>query len=81
MATRFQLNHRNIRELLRSDAVKADLEARARRIASAAGSGHRVEVDTGRNRARAAVITDTMGARRAEARDRSLTRSLDAGRG
>jgi hypothetical protein len=60
--------------------VKADLERRARAIGNAAGPGHRVESETGRNRARAAVITDDFEARYREATQRSLTRALDAGR-
>jgi len=66
---------------MKSDGVKADLERRARLIAAAAGPGHRVEVEVGRNRARAAVITDTIPAMIAEGRDRNLSRALDAGRG
>lgn len=79
-AVRVVLNRRNIRALLKSPGVAADLRRRAENIARAAGPGHRVESEIGRNRARAAVITDTIPAMLAEARDRNLTRALDAGR-
>ena len=78
---RFKLNRGGVRDLLRGPQVLSDLRSRASRVAAAAGPGHRVEVGLGPNRARAAVITDTMEARRAEATDRSLTRAIDAGRG
>lgn len=81
MAKNFKLNRAGVRELLRSPEVKADLEARARRVAARAGDGMRVESATGRNRARAAVITDTIEARRAEAKHRALTSAIDAARG
>lgn len=78
---RIRLNRAGIRELLRSPGVQADLAARARRIAAAAGPGHVVDVEVGPNRARAAVITDSVDAMVAEATRRSLTRAIDAGRG
>lgn len=77
---RIALNRKSVRSLLSSPAVAADLERRARAIAAAAGPGHRVESAIGRNRARAAVITDTAEAAFAEATGRSLTRAIDAGR-
>lgn len=78
---RVVLNSQAVRALLRSPEMQQDLERRARRIASAAGEGHRVEAGAGRNRARAVVITETREAMRAEATDRNLTRAVDAGRG
>lgn len=67
-------------ELLKSEEVRADLDRRAQQIAAAAGPGHRVESEVGRNRARAAVITDTFEARFAEATSRNLSAAVDAGR-
>ena len=81
MSFRFEPRRGAITELLKSPEVQADLARRAGAIAAAAGEGHRVETEVGANRARAAVITDTHEARRREARDRNLTRSIDAGRG
>lgn len=77
---RIQLNRKGVRTLLRSPAVLADLEGRARRIAAAAGPGHVVDSSVGRNRARAAVITATAEAMLSEAKHRTLTRAIDAGR-
>lgn len=77
---RLELNLAGVRELLRSDGVRADLERRARAIAAAAGDGHRVESGLGRNRARAVVITESVAAKRAEAESRNLTSAIDAGR-
>lgn len=74
------LNRKGIRDLLRSEQVRADLVRRAHNIAAAAGDGHTVDSQIGRNRARAAVITTSIPAMIREARDRNLTRALDAGR-
>jgi hypothetical protein len=78
--TRVQLNRKAFRELRQSSEVLADLEARGRRIAAAAGPGHSVRPWVGKERARVTVGTDTFDARRAEATGRSLTRAVDAGR-
>lgn len=80
MATmKIVMNRAGVKALLRSGEVLADLDRRAEQIAAAAGPGHRVESQIGPNRARAAVITDTTEARRAEATDRTLSRALGAG--
>lgn len=67
------------RALLRDPKV-FELKRRADQIAAAAGPGHDVEISVGRNRAHADIATDTFEARAAEARNRSLTRAIDAGR-
>lgn len=77
---RVVLKRKGMRELLRSPEVLADLERRGNAIAAAAGPGHQVESETGRNRVRVAVITDTFEAAHAEATTRSLSRSIDAAR-
>lgn len=77
---RVELNRKALVGLLKSPEVRADLEARARRIAAAAGPGMTVESQVGRMRARASVVTATTEARRAEAVDRRLSSSLQAGR-
>lgn len=78
---RVTLRKANIGALLKSARVQAELKARADRIAAAAGEGMEASVRVGRTRARASVITVTAKARENEARHRSLTRALDAGRG
>lgn len=74
------LNRKGVRELLRSNEVLGDLERRALAIAAAAGPGFEADSDVGRNRARASVLTETREAMEAEAKDRALTRAIDAGR-
>ena len=77
----FKFNRKAVGELLRSPEVRADLTRRARNIAAAAGPGKwNVHDETGRSRARAAVVTGDFEARRNEARTRALTRAIDAGR-
>lgn len=78
---RVKMNSKGARALLRSHEVQDDLRKRADRIAARAGAGFEVESGRGTNRARAAVITKTARAMRAEAKDKRLTRALDAGRG
>lgn len=80
---RVVVNRRGVRALLDEPKLAADLEARARRIATAAGEGMRVEAEPGGNgsRPRAAVITDTWRARRSQAKSQALIRAVDAGRG
>jgi tRNA A37 threonylcarbamoyltransferase TsaD len=80
MGFKVTLRKANIGALLKSARVQAELKARADRIAAAAGPGMEASVRVGVNRARASVFTATEEARDAEARRRSLTRALDAGR-
>ena len=94
MAT-VKLNRDAVRELLRSGPIVADLMARGHRIAvqadSAAASAipwdpsadapaHKVTSFIGKNRGRVTVDTGNPEAMIAEARHRTLTRSIDAGR-
>ena len=74
-----KLNRRGVEALLKSSGVQADLLARARRIATAAGEGMVAEAQIGRTRARATVITTTTEAMLAEARERRLSSSVQAG--
>lgn len=76
---RIRLNSAGVRDLLRS--LEPDLAARAARIARAAGPGFESSSTSGRNRALAQVWAETPEAMRAEAKDRALTRAIDAGRG
>lgn len=78
--TRVVLNLRGFRDLRRSPEVEADLLARGRRIAAAAGPGYGVQTWLGRNRARVTVRTSTPETRRAETENPVLLNSLDAGR-
>jgi hypothetical protein len=80
---KIELNSAGVAALLKSPEVQADLARRADAIAAAAGAaggvfGHDVQV--GRTRARAMVWTEDVAAMEAEAKDRALTRAVDAGR-
>lgn len=76
-----KLNRSGVKELLKSGAVLADLEARAARVAAAAGDGFEVDSEVGANRARASVRTVTREAIEAEAQERALTRAVDSAGG
>jgi len=81
MAVKVVLNQKGIRHILRSQEVQKDMERRARAMAQAAGGdGFEVSSVKGRTRARASVITADEDAKMAEAVDRKLSRSIDAGR-
>lgn len=81
------LNHGGVSSILKGSEIQANLAARAARIAATATAnagpgavfGH--DVNVGPNRARAGVWTQNAEAMRAEAKDRALTRAIDAGRG
>jgi len=81
---RIVMNPAGVDALLKSAEVQDDLRRRAQNIADAAGEyqGDHFEVDVrvGRTRARASVRTASYEAMLAEARDKVLTRALDAGR-
>mgnify|MGYP001588058099 CR=1 FL=1 len=91
MPARLRPNRRNIRGLLVTPEITADLRRRAEKIAHAADNAagtlgrnqaeHRVETEPGgRRRSRAAVITANFAAMHREATRRSLTSPIDAGR-
>lgn len=80
MNVRVELDSKGIAEFLRSPEVEADMGRRARNIARAAGDGMHSATVQGRDRVSGQVWTGTIGARRAEAEGRDLTRALDAGR-
>lgn len=83
---RVVMNTAGVRALLRSPGIAADLKARADRIAAATGPTMEPGVDmiasveVGPSRARASVVTATPHAMNGEAKDRRLTRAVDAGR-
>lgn len=78
---RWDLNRRGVAELLRSPGVQRDLQSRANRIALAAGVGVKGYVWQGHDRARARVVTTSPEADWRQARYRTLSRAIDAGRG
>jgi hypothetical protein len=77
---RIELNKDGVAKLLKSPEVQADLKRRGEAIAAAAGDGFEAESAVGATRARVVVRTATPAAMEREAIDRTLIRSLDAGR-
>lgn len=76
-----ELNLAGFRALRTSPEVLADLEARGRKIAEAAGEGYEMVNDIpGKNRGRVTVMPVTLEAVRAEATDHNLLGAVDAGR-
>jgi hypothetical protein len=87
MSMEIHLRMLGVRELLHLPATKRLILDKATRIAQAADAaandpnGHEVETGEGIRRARASVITATHKAMWKEATQRTLTRSIGAGRG
>jgi hypothetical protein len=80
------LNKAGVRQLLRSEEVLADLARRAEAIEQAANAAagepdaFEWDANVGPNRARASVRTVSREGMVAEAKDRALTRAVDAGK-
>lgn len=76
-----KINPRGAQKLLTSKAVQGHLNARAQRIADAAGDGFVVRERPERiKRYGVQVRTGDRAARRAQAETNALTRAIDAGR-
>lgn len=86
------LNRKAMREIRNSPEVQAELLRRAERVRDAALSsfnadpsdrheGYAADVQTGTNRARAGVVTTTAHAMNHNAKNNTLLRALEAGRG
>jgi hypothetical protein len=78
--TKIELNEAGIKDLLTSAGVQADLVRRGQAVATAAGSGHRVDLNIESHRASVIVVTESFRAMQAEASYRNLTRAIDAAR-
>lgn len=91
MAARVRLNLQGFYDLRRAPGVRRDLDARARRIAEAAQAVGSPEAEYGvgseqgakrpQGRWRSTVFTKNAVAMRSNAKNNSLIKSLDAGRG
>lgn len=77
---RVKINHGVAREILRAGWVLDDVKERVERIAEVAGPGMEPHAEVGHHRVVGAVVTATPEAIERQARDRALTRALDAGR-
>lgn len=76
-----KLKSKGFKKILRSEALRSILEAEAEAIAAradaATGPGsHFVDSDVGKNRARAAVVTGSNAAKRAEATSGNLSKQV-----
>lgn len=77
---RVKLKIKQIREILKSSPVQAEVARRAKRMASAAGPGFEAVIKPHKYTARAFVQTDSAESRKRQADDAVLERALDAGR-
>lgn len=75
-----KLKIRGINAVMKSNPVQSEVARRAVRIAKAAGPGFEAVVNPAKYTARAFVRTTDDASRKAEAKDKTLTRALDAGR-
>lgn len=78
---KIKINHDAVRQLLTGGDIETIMVGLGRKIASAAGEGVEVKSWVGRNRVRVTVRTATPEAMLDEAKNRSLTRAVGAGRG
>lgn len=77
---RIKWNIKGFEELRRSPGVAADIDARAARVAAAAGKGYVASPYEGKSRHRASVFTQTPRAMVDSKRNNTLLRAIDAGR-
>jgi hypothetical protein len=82
--SRLKWNYPGLGEIMRGEAMQADLLRRAKAIAAAAegasGEVYLTDSGVGKRRARASVRTGSAAAAHKEATDHVLLRSLDAAR-
>lgn len=80
---KLKFHYKGFDQFRKQPALTDDLDARGHRIAARAGGepDFMVESEPNASRARTVVFTATVDAMRAEATERALTNSLDAGRG
>lgn len=81
MARKIKWRVAGFQEIRRLPPIKADLAARAERIAGACGAGYEAKTGEGRTRSRAAVLTVDYEAIRDNAKNNTLLNNLGAGRG
>lgn len=83
--TRLKFHYEGFDAVRKSPEVRAELLRRGQAIAAAAesngGGTIHVNESEGKSRARVTVVTGDYQAMKSEAENRSLSRSLDAGRG
>lgn len=77
---RIEWNAQEFNKLARTPELESALRRICDQIANRAGDGHEAETYQGADRVRGVVRTASFAAAKAEAQDRNLTRSVDAGR-
>lgn len=75
-----QIHNSAFTEMRKDANLVADLEARGRAIAKAAGPGYEVSSYSGTTRHRVSVITESYEAAKDTAENNTLLKALDAGR-
>ena len=80
MLKKLELNRAGIGALLKDPGLASVVIRAAGKIANAAGDGFKYEPSLGSNRARATVWADSPQARRRQAKEHTLEKSIDAGR-
>lgn len=81
MAVRVEMNYGAVSsEILFSEGLRRDMAARAARVAAQAGDGVSSQVQRGTDRYRGAVWTESVHAKRSEAKNHTLLKALDAAR-
>ncbi len=73
---KFELNRNGVRELLRSDEMMGICKEFATRSVSVLGVGYDISTHTGRNRVNAQIEAKTFEARRDNAKNNSILKSL-----
>lgn len=77
---RVKLHNKGFDQLRKDPTMVADINARAKAIAKAAGPGYEVSPRSGKKRHRASVITESYEAAKDNAENNTLLKALDAGR-
>jgi len=72
----FELDKAGVRTMLQSPEARRACETIAQQIAARAGEGFEVDSSIGRTRARATVFTATSAARKKQAKEHTLQKSL-----
>jgi hypothetical protein len=75
-----KLNSKGHQDVLKSAGVRAAVAKSTNAIRDAAGPGMVASVKTGRTRVRGTIVTRSFFAKRAESKQKRLTRAIDAGR-
>lgn len=71
-----KLNREGVRELLRSDEMKAICEERANNALKNLGAGYSVNTFTGKNRVNAEITADTFKAKKENLETNSILKAL-----